>query len=125
MLEEKKCPQCVNRVFSPPSRFCQEHGEQLVTTKTLVGRTLKGKYRIDAWIGGGGMGTVYRATFLKVGIEVAVKVLNPDLLTEQRGMLDRFRREARAAMSIQHQNAIRVIDFDDEDNLYYLVMEIV
>ena len=125
MLEEKKCPQCVNRVFSPPSRFCQEHGEQLVTTKTLVGRTLKGKYRIDAWIGGGGMGTVYRATFLKVGIEVAVKVLNPDLLTEQRGMLDRFRREARAAMSIQHQNAIRVIDFDDDDNLHYLVMEIV
>jgi len=71
------------------------------------------------------MATVYRATHLKMGEEVAVKVLNPEMVGKER-IVDRFRNEARAALRINHPNAIKVTDYDvTEDNLYYLVMEIV
>ncbi len=124
MLEERKCPEC-DATYDSRTRYCQRDGKPLVVTRTLIGRVLHGKYRIDDWLGGGGMASVYRATHLRMGEEVAVKVLNPDLVDKER-LADRFRNEARAAMRINHQNAIKVTDFDiTEDNLHYLVMEIV
>jgi serine/threonine-protein kinase len=124
MLEERKCSKC-GAIYDPRTRYCQKDGKPLVVTKTLIGRTLHGKYRIEDWLGGGGMANVYRATHLKMGEEVAVKVLNPDLVEIER-LADRFRNEARAAMRVNHQNAVKVTDFDiTEDNLHYLVMEIV
>ncbi len=124
MLEERTCSKC-GAVYDPRTRYCQKDGKPLVVTRTLIGRTLHGKYRIEDWLGGGGMANVYRATHLKMGEEVAVKVLNPDLVEIER-LADRFRNEARAAMRINHQNAIKVTDFDiTDDNLHYLVMEIV
>ena len=124
MLEERKCTEC-GATYEPPTGFCQRDGKQLVVTKTLIGRELHGKYKIDKWLGGGGMANVYRATHLRMGEEVAVKVLNPELVGKER-MAARFRNEARAAMRISHPNAIKVTDFDiTEDNLHYLVMEIV
>ncbi|HKQ79569.1 MAG TPA: bifunctional serine/threonine-protein kinase/formylglycine-generating enzyme family protein [Blastocatellia bacterium] len=124
MLEELKCTEC-GATYEPPTGFCQRDGKQLVVTRTLIGRELHGKYKIDKWLGGGGMASVYRATHLRMGEEVAVKVLNPELVGKER-MAARFRNEARAAMRVNHPNAIKVTDFDiTEDNLHYLVMEIV
>ena len=125
MLEERTCPFC-QTTYVPPIRFCQKDGRELQVTKTLIGRTFNGKYRIDDWLGGGGMATVYRGTHLKMGEAVAVKVLNPDMVGKER-IVERFRNEAKAALRINHPNAIRVTDFDilEEDNLYYIVMEIV
>src|SRR5690349_17884041 len=110
MLEERKCSHC-GESYPPPIRYCQKDGRPLTVISTLFGRVLHGKYRIEDWLGGGGMATVYRATHLKMGEEVAVKVLDPRLVGQER-MVERFRNEARAAMRINHQNAIRVTDFD-------------
>jgi serine/threonine-protein kinase len=124
MLEERSCPEC-GATYDPRTSYCQKDGNPLVITKTLIGKVLHGRYRIDDWIGGGGMAMVYCATHLRMGERVAVKVLNPDLVGKER-LADRFRNEARAAMRINHQNAIKVTDFDiTDDNLHYLVMEIV
>src|SRR5262249_14249827 len=86
---------------------------------------LHGKYKIEDWLGGGGMANVYRATHLKMGEEVAVKVLNPDLVDIKR-LADRFPQEGRAGIRRHHQKPIKVTGFGfTYDNLHYLVMEIV
>jgi serine/threonine-protein kinase len=90
----------------------------------LVGRVLDDKYRLDARLGEGGMGSVYRATHLLIERPVAVKVLNPRLVTDEAAK-ERFSREARAAGRLQHSNAVAVTDFGEtRDGLAYLVMEL-
>jgi len=78
------------------------------------GAVIGGRYRIDAPIGGGGFGTVFRATQLNLGRPVAVKVLHAALaLTEN--ALARFRREAELAQQLTHPNIVRVFDFGQTD----------
>jgi serine/threonine-protein kinase len=90
----------------------------------LLGRVLDDKYRLDARLGEGGMGAVYRATHLLIERPVAVKVLNSRLVTDEAAK-ERFRREARAAGRLQHTNAVAVTDFGEtRDGLVYLVMEL-
>jgi serine/threonine protein kinase len=90
----------------------------------LNGRTIEGKYRLDAKLGAGGMGSVYRATRLVIGDEVAIKILHAEQ-NDQRAA-ERFRREAQAAARLKHPNAINIYDFGvTEDGLQYLVMELV
>lgn len=90
----------------------------------LLGSTIAGKYRLDAKVGEGGMGSVFRATRLLIGDEVAVKILH----SEQRDPTtpERFRREAQAAARLKHPNAVNIYDFGiTDDGLQYLVMELV
>ncbi len=98
-----------------------------VRTDTLVGEILDGKYRIDAPLGSGGMGTVYRATHVGTGREVALKVLLAQL-TAHPSAVERFRREARAAGQMRHPNVVDVTDFGfaarGDAQLAYLVMEL-
>lgn len=90
----------------------------------LLGSTIAGKYRIDAQLGAGGMGAVYRATRLLIGDEVAVKVLHAE--QDDPRAAERFRREAQAAARLKHQNAVTIHDFGiKDDGLQYLVMELV
>lgn len=94
----------------------------------LAGRTLADRYRVEAVIGRGGMGAVYRATDLRLGRPVAVKVISvpAPVLTAQPSLRQRFHREARAAAGIRHPNVVAVYDFgtDDALGLDYLVMEL-
>src|SRR5262249_7078455 len=91
----------------------------------LLGRTIEGKYRIDAKIGAGGMGAVYRAHRMLIGDEVAVKILHPQHVSEPQAT-ERFRREAQAAARLKHPNAVSIYDFGvTSDGLVYLVMELV
>ena len=125
------CPECGRKYPQGTSRTCPEDGARLYSVQErpsdpLVGAVLDDRFRIDGLLNKGGMGSVYRATQLSVNREVALKVLRPDLESEE-VFLERFFREARVIAELSHPNIVRLIDFgqDTEKNVLYLVMEMV
>ncbi len=88
----------------------------------LEGQNL-GKYRILEPIGRGGMAQVYKAYHPQLDRYVAIKVLRSDLV-EDAEFLARFRREARAVAALRHPHIVQIFDFDVQDDLYYMVMEL-
>lgn len=92
------------------------------TARSVVGRVIDGRFRIDAPIAHGGYGGVFRATQLSVERPVAVKLLHSHL-SRREDVVARFQREARLTSRIRHANAVSVIDFGSDDDLLYLVME--
>ena len=89
----------------------------------LVSRTLLGRYEVLAPLGAGGMGEVYRARDLRLGREVAVKVL-PEHLSEDAGALTRFEREARAIAALSHPNLLAIYDFGEDGGISFAVTEL-
>lgn len=89
---------------------------------SLEGQTL-GKYRVLEPLGAGGMARVYRAYHPQLDRYVAIKVLRSDL-TDDEEFLARFQREARAVAGLRHPHIVQVYDFDVQDNLYYMVLEL-
>jgi eukaryotic-like serine/threonine-protein kinase len=89
----------------------------------LVGIVLEGRYRLDALLGEGGMGAVFRAHHLAMDRRVAVKLLKPHLTTDE-AALNRFAREARATMRVDSNHAVKVLDFGvTPQRDYYMVLE--
>ncbi len=84
--------------------------------------TLDGRYHVLERIATGGMGEVFRARDLVLDREVAIKVLHRNLAADP-GFVERFRREARAAASLNHPNIVAVYDWGAVDGLYFMVME--
>ncbi len=82
-----------------------------------------GKYRVLEPVGQGGMAQVYRAYHPSLDRYVAIKVLRPDLIEDQE-FLNRFTREARSVAALRHPNIVQVFDFDVQDDLYFMVMEL-
>src|SRR5712691_812552 len=127
-----QCPTCGRR-YSSDLEICPEDQSPLQADTTnaespptdpMLGQTLDEKYRLDAQLGIGGMGTVYRARHLLIDRPVAVKVLNPRFV-EDEAARTRFQREARAAGRLQHTNAVTVTDFGQtQDGYVYIVMEL-
>jgi serine/threonine-protein kinase len=97
---------------------------RLVGDDALVGQIIAERYRIDEVVGRGGMGVVYRARHLLLDREVAVKLLRPQFVTDERAVA-RFLREARAMALIDHVNAVHVYDFGVLPGGAFLVMEFV
>ncbi|MFD7863299.1 serine/threonine-protein kinase [Streptomyces sp. NPDC059783] len=91
-----------------------------VTGARLMTR-LAGRYEVGPLIGQGGMGAVYRGRDLQTGDDVAVKMLNTALITDE-AMRARFRREASIGMRIRHRHIARTVDVVEEPNLA-LIME--
>ncbi len=87
----------------------------------LVGKKL-GKYEIIERIGKGGMAEVYKAYHSQLDREVAVKVLYSHL-AEGKEFLKRFEHEAKSVAALKHPNIVRVHDFDNQNDLYYMVFE--
>ena len=89
----------------------------------LVGVTLDGRYRLDAVLGEGGMGSVFRATQLAMDRKVAVKLLKPHLTSDE-AALQRFAREARATLKVDSPHAVKILDFGVTPlGDYYMVLE--
>jgi YVTN family beta-propeller protein len=88
-----------------------------------VGSTL-GSYRVDAELGQGGMGVVYRAEDLRLGRMVALKLLRASLADDD-GYRKRFLRESRLAASIEHAAIVPIYEAGETDGLLYIAMRFV
>ncbi|NNJ11026.1 SUMF1/EgtB/PvdO family nonheme iron enzyme [Chloroflexales bacterium ZM16-3] len=89
-----------------------------------IGQTIDSRYRVDQEIAVGGMGAVYRATDLRLGKAVALKVLKTHY-TNDPGFQQRFRSEAQTLAMLEHPNIVQVTDFAERPGLCYLVMELI
>ena len=88
-----------------------------------MGTRLGGKYRIERVLGEGGMAAVYLAVNEDIGREVAIKVLHVEVANIP-GLLERFRREARATSAIGHPGIVDVLDMGrTDDGAPFMVME--
>lgn len=92
-------------------------------TCVLIGQTL-GQYKLAKELGKGGFATVYRAVQPTLKRNVAIKVLHPEFIRDER-TLRRFKREALAIARLSHPNIVAVYDYGEHDGRAYLVMEYV
>jgi Tol biopolymer transport system component len=90
---------------------------------TMAGTTL-GAYHLQALIGTGGMGEVYRAHDAKLGRDVAIKIL-PSAFTSNADRLARFEREARMLAALNHPNICAIYGFEQADGVRLLILELV
>ncbi len=97
--------------------------ENPLGTEELVGSVLDGRYRVERLIGEGGMGRVYSAEHVEIAKRVAIKVLHP-VYQSMPDLVERFRREARAAASIGNKHIVDITDSGTTaDGSAYFVME--
>jgi serine/threonine protein kinase/tetratricopeptide (TPR) repeat protein len=90
----------------------------------LASGTRLAVYEIQAPIGAGGMGEVYRATDTKLGRGVAVKIL-PTEMAQDPDRLARFHREARAVATLNHPNVVTLYSVEECDGVHFLTMELI
>src|SRR6187551_2269761 len=89
----------------------------------MIGKVVAGRYRLEARLGEGGMGIVYRARHVLIDRVVALKLIRPDLRGETH-LRAWMLREARAANRVDHAHIIDIHDIGEtEDGELYLVME--
>jgi serine/threonine protein kinase len=88
----------------------------------MLGRVLDGRFRIDALLGEGGLGQVYRGTHLRLARPVAIKVMHAHHVTKDE-LRTRFDREARSLAALAHPNVVGVIDYGVDGDLPFLVMD--
>jgi serine/threonine protein kinase/Tfp pilus assembly protein PilF len=137
-----KCPKCFSD--NPDTKqFCADCGTQLspaqgkaeaqaLHTKTIEtpveeitrGTMFAGRYEVIEELGRGGMGRVYRVEDKKVGQEVALKLIKPEIASDAK-TLQRFRHELKTARMISHKSVCRMFDLGEAQGAYYITMEYV
>ena len=121
----KYCTFCKAK-YDDTITFCAVDGEVLEEDlASIVDTVIDGQYHIEAMLGQGGMGAVYRARHILLGDRVAIKVLPPHVRSNAE-WLRRFRREGQAARRFRHPNSVTVHDLrTTPDGTTYMVMEYV
>ncbi len=89
----------------------------------MIGQNVQ-NYTITAYLGEGGMGTVYKASDTMLGREVALKMLHGTLISQPQ-FLERFKKEARVLAQLLHPNIAVIYNFIGQDNNHFMVMEYV
>lgn len=89
----------------------------------MIGKILGGRYEIIEKIGEGGMAEVYKAKCHLLNRYVAIKILKPEYSKDET-FVKRFRREAQSAAALTHANIVSVYDVGTEDDINYIVMEL-
>src|SRR4029079_14367778 len=103
----------IDRVSTEPVRRAP-----VAPASLSVGQMLGGRYRVLRFLGAGGMGAVYRARDQSLDVEVALKVVRPDVV-------DLLRDEVRLAQRVTHPNVCRTYDLEEADGISFVKMEVV
>jgi len=123
------------------ARFCERCGTQFGSpgkpprdsvTRTLEappeklgrGTLIAGRYEVIEALGAGGMGEVYRVEDKKVGQDIALKFIRPEIAATD-NVIERFRRELKTARMIAHRNVCRMFDLGEDQGTYFITMEYV
>jgi len=134
-----KCPAC-DTYNTQDSQFCKNcaaplasaEDAEITRTKTLEvtleeltsGSTFANRYQIIEELGKGGMGKVYRALDKKLNEEVALKLVKPEIASDEK-TVERFRNELRLARKISHRNVGRMYELMEYMGVHYITMEYV
>ena len=128
---QRRCSSC-GESYAESVIFCPRDGNALPQRSIdsgpdpYLGQTLRSEFRIDALIGAGAVGRVYRAHQLGVERNVALKIMHRDLAANE-GLRARFQREARIAGSLCHPNLVNVLSLSELDHeglpIPYLALE--
>jgi eukaryotic-like serine/threonine-protein kinase len=92
-------------------------------SEARVGWILAERYRLDALLGRGGMGSVWRAHHVGLDSPVAIKLMEPEIAANQAG-LERFVREAQAAAALRSPHVVQTLDFGVHEGTPYIAMEL-
>jgi eukaryotic-like serine/threonine-protein kinase len=126
----------VERAFADVGNDPEQLAEQLLAAgcltryqyrKIQLNRSadlLFGPYLVLERVGEGGMGKVYRAVRVPTAQMVALKTIRPNLL-QNKTVISRYKREARAAAALDHPNIVKLFEADDIDGRYYMAMEFI
>jgi serine/threonine protein kinase/Flp pilus assembly protein TadD len=123
--DTKFCGQCAAPLHSPGDIAASATRTVLLpSVKLTTGTTFAGRYQIIEELGRGGMGRVYKVYDQQVEAKVALKLLSPDIASDDE-TIRRFRDELRLARTISHRNVCRMYDLGQSDGTYYITMEYV
>lgn len=128
----KACPLC-GRLYPQDAGFCPVDGAMLSSATQIpvqgssddarIGQLLSERYQVRRVVADGGMGRVYEALDLLERRNVALKILHPDVATDEVA-LERFKREFEVSKQLPHRHVVEVLDFQPtRDGSYVLVME--
>jgi hypothetical protein len=135
-LDSRTCPQCgqtLDGLSDAPTldladlnaRGTYLPGSDAADKEGSLAGTQLGIYQVEAFLGKGGMASVYRARHLTLERPCAVKVLNPQLVDRNPGHVDMFLSEARAAASLVHPNVVAIHNIGNDRGLHFIEMEFV
>lgn len=111
------CSRCSTKLPEVSAPTHEKPDEEISQLRHATGS----RYRVMRRLGGGGMASVYLAEHAQLGRQVVLKVLHGHLAKDQE-MLERFRREARAASHLVHPNIVPIIDAGDAEGVMFTVM---
>jgi hypothetical protein len=109
--------------FVSPRSWHVQEARPIASPAALLGRVLRGRYRVDSHLSAGGFGTIFSAVDLETDQDVALKLLHPHL-AEKKGVAQAFFNEARACMALDSPFIVRMTDFGHTvDGQLFCVME--